>query len=76
MGVHATRRSAPLPREASIAGQEIDIDRYEADRPREDQACRVGDDRVLQSDRFEVGYRPQPLEPGAVSVDVDHRGKY
>ncbi len=76
LGVHATRRSTPLPLEASIAGGEIDIDRYEGERPREDEACRVGDDRVLQSDRFEVGYRPQPLDPGAVSVDVDHRGKY
>lgn len=76
LGIEAARRTVPLTAEHSIVGEEIDIERYEAERPAAEQACRVGDERVLKSDRFEVGYRPQPLDPGAVSVDVDHRGKY
>ncbi len=75
-GVHGERLPAPDPDRESIAGNEIDIQRYETQRPTAEEACRVGDDRVLNSDRFEVGYRAQPLDPGAVSVDVDHRGKY
>ncbi len=75
-GVESTRLPAPNPNRESIAGSEIDMLRYESLRPTADEACRVGDDRVLNSDRFEVAYRSQPLDPGAVSVDVDHRGKY
>lgn len=76
LGVEGKRRSRPLDRQASIAGGEIDLARYEAERPAAEEACRVGDERVLGSDRFQVGYRPQPNSPDAVSVDVDHRGKY
>ena len=75
-GVNGTRLPAPHPNRESIAGNEIDIQRYEALRPTAAEACRVGDDRVLNSDRFELAYRSPPLDPGAVSVDVDHRGKY
>ena len=75
-GIAAARRDTPRATTESIAGAEIDIDAYESERPSETDACRVGDDRVLNSERFEVGYRPRPLDPGAVSVDVDHRGKY
>lgn len=75
-GIQAERRAEPLGREESIAGGEIDLERYESERPSEHEACRVGDERVLSSERYRVEYRPQPLDPGAVSVDVDHRGKY
>ncbi len=74
-GVAATRRESPLKNEEALAGGEIDLDRYEQERPDADAACRVGDERVLSSDRYRVAYRPQPLEPGAVSVDVDPRVK-
>ncbi len=74
-GVEAVRRSSPRSGEESLAGNEIDLERYERERPDADAACRVGDDRVLASDRYRVAYRPQPLEPGAVSVDVDPRVK-
>ena len=76
LGIEARKRAEPLPKEQSIAGGEIDLERYESDRPEATDACRVGDERVLKSDRYRVGYRPQALDPGAVSVDVDHRGKY
>lgn len=76
LGIDAVRRPQPLGPEASIAGGEIDLKRYETERPDAEAACRVGDDRVLASSRFRVAYRPEPIEPGSVSVDVDHRGKY
>lgn len=76
LGIYGTRLPAPHQNRESIAGDEIDILRYEAQRPAESEACRIGDDRVLNSDRFAVAYRSQPLDPDAVSVDVDHRGKY
>ena len=74
-GVEPVRRDEPLSPQESIAGGEIDLDRYESERPDPGAACRVGDERVLASERYRVAYRPQPLDPGAVSVDVDPRGK-
>ena len=76
LGIDAVRRPRPLGPEASIAGREIDMAGYESDRPDAAAACRVGDDRVLASSRFKVAYRPEPVAPDALSVDVDHRGKY
>ena len=74
-GIHAQRRNTPLESSEALAGGEIGLDRYEVERPAATTACRVGDERVLGSERYRVAYRPQVLEPGAVSVDVDPRGK-
>jgi len=74
--IHATVRACPLPESQSIAGAEIEMARYEEQRPSESEACRVGDVRVLASDEYIVAPRPYPLDPEALSVDVDHRGKY
>lgn len=74
--ISAQQREQALDESQSIAGSEIDITRYEKERPTDEQACRVGDERVLTSDDYKVEYRPHPLEPGAKSVDVDHRDKY
>ena len=75
-GIQATLRRRPLPDNRSIAGPEVDMGRYEAGRPSEVEACRIGDRRVLASGDYTVVPRPHPLEPEALSVDVDHRGKY
>lgn len=75
-GVVGRLRTRALGAEHSIAGAEIDIDSYERGRPQAEQACRVGDERVIRSKKYSVGYRPEPLDPGAINVDVDHRGKY
>ncbi len=72
--IQLTRRDRPRPETESIAGHEIDMQRYEAERPDATEACRVGDDRVLSSDQFRLAPRQAPS--GSVSVDVDHRGKY
>lgn len=75
-GIQATAREHPLPESQSIAGAEIDMVRYETERPSSAEACRVGDERVLASDDYDVSYRPHPLAPDTLDVDVDHRGKY
>ncbi|MCW8884059.1 MAG: HyaD/HybD family hydrogenase maturation endopeptidase [Motiliproteus sp.] len=46
LGVKAVHRNEPLA-ETDLAPGELELDRYETDRPSEQQACRVGDPRVL-----------------------------
>ena len=75
-GIQATLRLHPLQQDQSIAGEEVDMARYEEGRPSEVEACRIGDGRVLACGDYTVIPRPYPLEPAALSVDVDHRGKY
>ncbi|MCV6614397.1 MAG: hydrogenase maturation protease, partial [Cellvibrionaceae bacterium] len=76
-GVQAQARSAPLPATQLLAGAEINRQTYESQRPSSNQACRLGDERVLNSQRYQLQYRPQVLaEDGVISCDVDHRGKY
>ncbi len=76
LGISASPREEPLPEEQSLVGLEIVMERYEEGRPLASEACRFGDERVLSSEEFEVTYRPHPVKPGALGVDVDHRGKY
>ncbi len=76
-GIHATERAVPLSVEQSLSGSEISLENYEEQRPSEDQACRVGDDRVIKSKEFHIQYRPHSLDPdNQISCDVDHRGQY
>jgi hydrogenase maturation protease len=53
----------------------LNIQRYEQERPTADMACRIGDDRVLQVEGFELR-APQPTGQPVLQVDVDYRGKY
>jgi hydrogenase maturation protease len=77
LGIQAERRQEPLPVDALQQGSISDIQRYEADRPSEQLACRQGDARILQSGDFRPVYRPVQLEGASVSVDVDaHLEKY
>ena len=48
-GIDATRRAQPLPETATIACERMVMSRYEAERPSEEQACRVGDARFLEA---------------------------
>ncbi len=54
----------------------LGLQRYEGERPAEEIALRKGDARVVLSEEFKVAYRQVSLEGEALSVDVDHRGKY
>ncbi|MCQ8130376.1 HyaD/HybD family hydrogenase maturation endopeptidase [Methylomonas rivi] len=53
----------------------LDMQRYEAERPSPAQACRIGDQRVLQTGVFTVR-PPTPSELPSLQVDVDYRGQY
>jgi len=75
--IHATKRETPLDETETLAGAEVHINKYEAQRPPPEVASRVGDDRVLKSKDYHVEYKPHPLDPElTISCDVDHRGKY
>jgi len=53
----------------------LNIQRYEQERPTAAEACRIGDDRVLQVEGFELRPR-KSADERTVQVDVDYRGKY
>ena len=66
--------------EAIVAPQELadpmlNIQRYEQERPTPEQACRLGDERVLLSCAYELR-EPQTSAQANIQVDVDYRGKY
>ena len=75
LGVTAQHRERPLAVDTAAAGSIADIRTYEAGRPSAHLAPREGDARVLQSDDFEIGYRPAPIDGVSVSVD-QHLDKY
>ncbi len=74
LGIEAAKRDTPLPEEERLTPSELALEQYEAGRPPAEVACRVGDERVLASDK--VKFDPKKLIDDAVVVDVDHRGKY
>lgn len=61
--------------DGDLADPVLNIQRYEQERPTAAEACRIGDDRVLQAEGFELR-PPQPADERMVQVDVDYRGKY
>ncbi|MFU8788062.1 MAG: HyaD/HybD family hydrogenase maturation endopeptidase [Methylobacter sp.] len=61
--------------DGDLADPVLNIQRYEQERPTAEQACRTGDDRVLQFDGFELR-PPQASGNNTVQVDVDYRGNY
>jgi hydrogenase maturation protease len=76
-GVEARRRELPRLPEVGLQGAISDIQRYENERPSEQQACRFGDARVLRSTGFDLAYRSLPLEEDVIRVAVDaHLDKY
>lgn len=74
-GVHAQPRDEPLKADTDAAGAIADMETYEAQRPTEQQACRSGDARVLDSEAFSVAYRHTPVDGVSVGVD-QHLDKY
>lgn len=52
----------------------LDILRYEAERPPESVACRLGDERVVYSPNVKIV--PPSTPEGAIPIDVDFRGQY
>lgn len=75
LGVHAERRATPLPPAETLSPAQLSLEQYEAGRPAAEEACRIGDARVLASDAVRFDPKPSPIDR-PLSVDVDHRGKY
>lgn len=73
-GIEAQQRKQPLSPDQTLAGAAIALERYEIGRPSEEEACRFGDTRVLESPLYEVAPRPHSVE-GAMRVNVDQRRK-
>lgn len=48
LGVNCQERAQPLPESATLGQPELVMSRYESGRPSEADACRQGDERVLQ----------------------------
>lgn len=61
--------------DGDLADPVLNIQRYELERPSAEQACRIGDERVLQAEGLAVR-PPQPAGQPTLQVDVDYRGKY
>ncbi|MFI3156763.1 MAG: HyaD/HybD family hydrogenase maturation endopeptidase [Methylococcaceae bacterium] len=59
-----------------LADPVLNIQRYEQERPSAAEACRIGDDRVLHTEGFELRPPQQPADERTLQVDVDYRGKY
>lgn len=69
LGIQAKKRSQPLHPDVTAAGAISDIDLYENQRPSEQQACRQGDARVLQSSDYQLQHRPSDIDGMSVSLD-------
>ena len=75
--IQAQRREQPLKPNDREQGAIADMTRYEAERPAESQACRVGDARLLALDGFSPSSPPSISEAQSFSVGVDaHLDKY
>ncbi len=69
------KRKEPLPEIEVLSPSELALEQYESGRPSESEACRAGDDRVLQSSAMVFDPKESILE-NPYSVDVDYRGQY
>ena len=70
LGIHPNAKQ-PDDEQAKAA---LDLARYEAERPSATDALRKGDARIVFSKAYEMA--PRAGLADAISVDVDHRGKY
>jgi hydrogenase maturation protease len=75
LGIEARRRTAPLEPDSMPDAAIADMERYEAQRPPETLAPRIGDARVLFNESFRLAPRPMPATGMSVPVDL-HLHKY
>ncbi|MBD3618984.1 MAG: HyaD/HybD family hydrogenase maturation endopeptidase [Chromatiales bacterium] len=73
LGVQLRRRARPLPESTLLASPQVGLDSYEAGRPSEEMAPRVGDPRVIFQQGCRFDPKPSPLEGPALGVDLDRR---
>lgn len=67
--------ASPVDAAVALSDPALDMQRYEDERPSPAQACRIGDQRVLETSTFTLR-QPTPSELPSLQVDVDYRGKY
>ena len=75
LGIHIEKRTELLPEVEALSPSELALEQYESGRPPEELACRMGDDRVLASDKMIFDPKPSPIS-NPLGVDVDYRGQY
>ncbi|MDQ7072513.1 MAG: HyaD/HybD family hydrogenase maturation endopeptidase [Gammaproteobacteria bacterium] len=75
LGIHAEKRIEPLPEVEALSPSELALEQYEAGRPSETEACRMGDERVLADKAVKFDPKPSLIDE-PLRVDVDHRGQY
>jgi hydrogenase maturation protease len=73
LGIKINRRTNPLPENQHLSAASLNINQYEGDRPDEQQACRLGDERILAASNIEFDPKPCIDEPLNLNVSVDHR---
>ena len=71
-GIQVCRRSGQATAE-TLAHHSIALNDYESRRPSEEDACRLGDPRVLQSGQVVFDPKAVTAEPLSYSVDLDKR---
>lgn len=72
LGITATPRTTPLPEHEQLSPSQLALAQYEAGRPSEEIACRVGDERVLTNEAFQFDPKPALIEQ-TLNVNVDSR---
>ena len=73
LGIAVSQRPSPLDASERLAAESLDMQCYEAQRPTDADACRLGDARVLASP--DICFDPKPVvgEPLTMTVNVDQR---
>lgn len=75
LGISIKERIEPLPETEALSPSELALEQYESGRPSAEEACRQGDERILAAEDMQFDPKPSPIKE-ALSVEVDHRGKY
>ena len=72
LGIHARKRTEPLPDQERLTPAQLALSQYEAGRPSAAVACRVGDERVLTDPAMQFDPKTSLIEQ-PLSVNVDSR---
>jgi hydrogenase maturation protease len=65
---------SPLDTPTELPDPILNMQRYETQRPSEELACRLGDERVISNPNIKIS--PPTTPDGAIAVPVDFRGQY
>lgn len=70
LGISISKRETPLPEDDGIVGCDVvTLSQYEKERPSEEDACRIGDERIIMSDAWQG---PTFTENGIAEFDIDN----